>query len=131
MSFFYFGISIWFWLSISVLAVGVSGLMYYRNKKFNNDFAILPVILIAVLSSFICIDLTRPINTQHSRILSYFVDKNSNKDSHDNFVKAVNEISIEKGILVNNQNSSMGKDVYSTFITKSDWNKITRAYRSQ
>ncbi|MEO4091955.1 hypothetical protein ABH307_00660 [Acinetobacter pittii] len=133
MSHYYFGMGYWFWALclISLFALGSYFVYSYTNTKAKIERTAFIILFgAALMSGAIMIDLTKSIDESRSTELERALTASYNNPQGEPFRKAMGDLAKERGVLVNSQSSYLGKDIYLTYITKADWNKLAKVYQN-
>lgn len=134
MSHYYFGLNLYVWvlLALCFLCTGIYFVYLYLNNKTKlkrNCF------LISFGFTFMFAVLAFDLNSSYieeskSLELERALTASRIYPEGEEFRKAMGGLAKEKGILVDSDTSYLGKDIYLTYITKSDWNNIAKVYNS-
>ena len=132
MSHYYFGLNLSVWILFSVFSfiLGAFFLYAYSKKKTKlNRNMFLIYFGSCFMFSMLCFDLnnsyideSKSIELERALTASYIYPEG------EKFRKAMGDLAKDKGVLVDSDASYLGKDIYLTYITKSDWNNISKVY---
>lgn len=132
MSLYYYGLDIKYLALLTVIFAVLSGIAIYnffiQNKKpWNFPAFIFPIITLVMVFTFF--DLKSPIDNDKATELQTALETSRQiPNGGMEFNKAVGDLAKENGVLVDGNTSYIGKDIYVTYIKKSDWNRLAKMY---
>lgn len=132
MSHYYFGLDLYVWFVVLIVFFNIGIYFVYsylkdKTKLKRNCFLISfgCSFMVAVLA----FDLSNSyIEEDKSIELERAITASKIYPEGHKFRKLMGDVAKEKGILVDGDSSYLGKDIYLTYITKSDWNNLARTY---
>lgn len=132
MSHYYFGLNLYVWILLALVFLG-AGIyfvyLYSKNKTKLKRNCFLISFGISFMFSVLAFDLNNSyIDEGKSIELERALTASNVYPEGEKFRKAMGDLAKEKGVLVNSDTSYLGKDIYLTYITKSDWNNIAKVY---
>lgn len=134
MSHYYFGLNLYVWIALAVAFIGASVYfvyLYSKNKTKLKRNCFLVSFGITFMFSVLAFDLNNSyIDESKSIELDRALTASKIYPEGEKFRKVMGDLAKDKGILVDSDTSYLGKDIYLTYITKSDWNKIAKVYNS-
>lgn len=132
MSHYYFGLNLYAWivLALSFLGTGIYFVyLYSKNKTKLKRNCFLISFGFTFMFAVLAFDLNSSyIEESKSIELERALTASKIYPEGEKFRKAMGDLAKEKGILVDSDTSYLGKDIYLTYITKSDWNNIAKVY---
>lgn len=128
---YYFGIDIFYVAVLAILFLVLSIIAAYKYlMKKNNSWKKIsiaaPVLTLAL--GFVFLDLQSSIGNGKAVELQNALNESYKLQNGIKFRKAMGDLAKENGVLVDANTSYLGKDIYLTYIKKSDWNKLSKIY---
>ncbi len=134
MSNYYFGASLSFIVLLIIIFLIIGGISFYCRSIQKKSFWTFPAFLSSALVLaliFVFFDLKSPIDKGKSKELQNALESSYQmRDNGMEFRKAMGDLAKENGVLVDSNTSYLGKDIYVTYIKKSDWNKLAKIYNN-
>lgn len=130
---YYFGIDISYVAVLAILFLILSIIAVYKYLMKNNNSwkkitIAAPVLTLAL--AFVFLDLQSSIGNGKAVELQNALNKSYKLQNGVKFRKAMGDLAKQNGVLVDANTSYLGKDIYLTYIKKSDWNKLSKIYSS-
>lgn len=126
-----FGInSLFLYAFLAVLAV--VGILLIRFNKLNNTTGSGVGVILIGLALIIGISfnsyMNKPISESDAKKLDFVYDETYGNPQADAFRTEMSHLAQENGIVVSSAQSYVGSNIYRDYITRSDWNKLTKLY---
>ncbi len=132
MSHYYFGLNLYIWIALAFVFLNAGVYIFWRytsNKTKLKRNSVLISLGLSFMIFVLSFDLSNSyIDESKSIELERALTASKIYPEGEKFRKAMGDLAKEKGILVDSDTSYLGKDIYLTYITKSDWNKIAKVY---
>lgn len=130
MSIYYFGYSSWLYGAIFLLLVSLAAVLLWKsNSNKTKLYTSFVMFALAAVAFFIAVDLRTSINDRNATQLQAALDDSLNYPLNGRkFRTAMTDLAKEKGVLVDSNTSYIGKDIYLTYITIDDFNKLAKIY---
>lgn len=126
-----FGINPWF-LYAFLMVLAILGILLIRFNKLNNTTSSgIGVIFIGLaLISGISFNsyMSKPISESDAKKLDLVYDETYGNPKADAFRTEMSNLAQANGIVVSSAQSYVGSNIYRDYITRSDWNKLTKLY---
>lgn len=131
MSHYYFGYGYGVFLSSFIIFALLGGWAFYSysKTKMKAKFKIAMALFgLSLLSVFVVSDLNSYIDKSKNAELDDAMKASHYYLKGEQFRKYMGDLAKERGVLVDSNTSYIGKDIYLTYITKADWNKLANEY---
>jgi thiol:disulfide interchange protein len=131
MSIYYFGYSSWLYTAIFLLLTALGGFLLWKsNSNKPKLYASFAMFALAAIALFVSVDLRTSISDRDASQLQAALDDSLTYPlSGAKLQDAVSALAREKGVLVDSNTSYIGKDIYLTYISLDDFNKLAKIYK--